>query len=665
MTPTRVYVVKGDESGWAIDEDRRLTIAALSAGNDPVEIVDDVANADVVHAVWWEPLMELPPEAVIGKRVICHFEGDPQQRLGMPGFASAMQRVDHWIAQSRAAHRFLHHLGVECSFVPYAVADACFAQRSEPAGEIVKRAIASLPADSYVVVNFYRDTIGDGLAAGRVEPKRVKGPDVFAEVLGLCRRRGLPVVALLAGPRRHWLRRRLDVLGVPWVFAGEIVEGDDYPHNILPAQQLAYLYQAGHLHLCCSRQEGGPRGVLEAAAMGVPQLSTPVGIVPDILPAECLFTDTVDAADRIERDIESGVIRRFVPAVRELARARHTVAANTPRWRMAYAEALAPGAQPRPRARAAPSLRERPRRVSFWGAGDRFMRALKAACEREGIEVTRDGAGDPAAAHLLDGCRFDVELFERVMQEQAARQPRVVQRIGGPTALLRPTPDLLRLDRLCFDLNRRYAHATVVPSAFALGALAEAGHAPVRPVIVHNAADPVVFARPDHLPPVPSDGERLRVVTSARSDNPERGAAVCEWLDRHADHDRFEFTLVGRTGAALTRWRVIDAQPPEAIAELYRDHHVYLAAGRDDPCSNALVEAQACGLPAVYLRSGGHPEVVHYGGLGFGTPAQLPATLERVREHLDLYRAQLSPPTMADAARQYLRLLLGDAAYQS
>ncbi len=665
MTPVRVYVVKGDGSGWAIDEDRRLTIAALGAGNDPVEIVDDVAGADVVHAVWWEPLMELPPEAVRGRRVICHVEGDPQQRLAMPGFASAMQRVDHWIAQSRAVHRFLRHLGVPCSFVPYAVDDACFAQRSAPAGEIVKRAIASLPAESYVVVNFYRDTIGECLAAGRVAPKLVKGPDVFAEVLGLCRRRGLPVVALLAGPRRHWLRRRLDALGVPWVFAGQIVEDDDYPHNILPAEQLAHLYQAGHLHLCCSRHEGGPRGVLEAAARGVPQLTTPAGIAPDLLPAECLFTDTVDAADRIERDIESGVIRRFAPAVQELARAQHTVAANTPRWRIAYAEALAPGAQPRPHARAAPSLRERPRRVSFWGGDDWFMLALKAACQREGIEITSNGAGEPATAHLLDGCWFDVELFERMMHEQTAQHPRVVQRIGGPTALLRPAPDALRLDRVCFALNRRYAHATVVPSAFALGALAEAGYAPVRPVIVHNAADPVVFARPDQLLPVPRDGERLRVIASARSENPACGAAVYEWLARHADHERFEFTLVGRSSAALTRWRVIDALPPGATAELYREHHVFLAAGRDDPYSDGLVEAQACGLPAVYLRSGGYPEVVHYGGLGFGTPAQLSATLERVREHLHVYRAQLSPPTMVDAVRQYLRLLLGDAAYQS
>ena len=36
------------------------------------------------------------------------------------------------------------------------------------------------------------------------------------------------------------------------------------------------------------------------------------------------------------------------------------------------------------------------------------------------------------------------------------------------------------------------------------------------------------------------------------------------------------------------------------LAELLRAHDVYLAPSRDDPCSNALLEALACGLPAAY-----------------------------------------------------------------
>lgn len=673
MSTDRVFLVAGDGSGWAIDEDRKLTRRSLESLPDSVTVVDRHEDATVIHAVWWEPLMDLPAEAVTGKRVVCHFEEDPRLRLGMPAFAGAMQRVDHWIVQSRAAHRFVRRLGLPCSFVPYAVDAERFGTAVGVPGNTVARALSAVPQGSYVVANFHRDTLGEELAEGRILPKHKKGPDLFAEVLGLCRRRGLPVVALLAGPRRHWLRARLDALGVPCVFAGNVVSGDDYPSNILSAADLVHLYRAADLHLSCSRHEGGPRGVLEAAAAGVPQLSTDVGLAADVLPDECLFSDAVHAAELIARDIESGLLRRWAPVAQAVVSAQHSASANVPRWRRAYDEIRDAGNRTRREVAAVLSVRERPRRLSFWnefrpppwGGGNQFMLALKAECERQGIEVTTNGQGEPATAHLLNSCWFDVEGFERTMQEQRGLSPRVVHRIDGPINLYRRTPDSLELDELCFDLNRRHAHATVVQSAFTLGALAEGGFMPVRPVIVHNAVDPAVFVAGDSPAPAPGEGERLRVIASSWSDNPGKGAAVYSWLDRHADHDRFEFTFVGRIRAQLRNWTCVEAQPSDALAELLRGQHVYLTASRDDPCSNALIEAQSCGLPAVYLRSGGHPEVVQFGGLGFMTPMEIPGILERMRSHLDLYRAQLSPPTMADVAQRYLRLMLGDAAYES
>jgi glycosyltransferase involved in cell wall biosynthesis len=85
--------------------------------------------------------------------------------------------------------------------------------------------------------------------------------------------------------------------------------------------------------------------------------------------------------------------------------------------------------------------------------------------------------------------------------------------------------------------------------------------------------------------------------------------------------------------------------------------HVYLAPSRDDPCSNALLEALACGLPAAYLRSGGHPELVGDGGLGFDSPEDLPALLARLRDELDERRRAISVPSLGDVAERYLEVL--------
>ena len=74
---------------------------------------------------------------------------------------------------------------------------------------------------------------------------------------------------------------------------------------------------------------------------------------------------------------------------------------------------------------------------------------------------------------------------------------------------------------------------------------------------------------------------------------------------------------------------------------------MYIAASRDDPCSNALLEALACGLPAAYLESGGHPELVGEGGLPFREDEELGDVLDRLAAELDERRAAISIPSLA------------------
>src|SRR5205085_267208 len=105
------------------------------------------------------------------------------------------------------------------------------------------------------------------------------------------------------------------------------------------------------------------------------------------------------------------------------------------------------------------------------------------------------------------------------------------------------------------------------------------------------------------------------------------------------------------------RIRVLEPLASAALADLLRTQHVYLAASRDDPSSNALLEALACGLPAAFLRSGGHPELVGDGGLGFDDAEELPAVLERLTAELDERRAAIRVPELGRVADRYLEVL--------
>lgn len=666
----------GDD-GWAVNEDRRLTIAALDG---IVEFVDRPADAEVIHACWWDPLMALPQQAVEGKHVICHMVGDPARVMTEPAFLPSLQRVNTWVAQSRGALAKLRLLADTVEFVPYAVDVGAFASPEHEPSAAVRKALDAIPAGRYVISSFHRDTAGAWYGPGMETPKLVKGPDLLLAILTELHRRGVPVTALLAGPRRHWVRDRLRAAGVHTVFAGDEMAGEDYPANILGRSDVAHLLHASHLALTTSRSEGGPRSILEAAAAGVAQLSTPVGHATEVLHHDSIFTDVVDAADRIVRDVADGSQRALAPAAHSIVKAVHTAQANHGLWAGIYSR-LKRGGGPMPRGAFATAWLERPEhragakpvppvaarcpRVAFWnkftpppwGGGNQFMMALMLEARRQGVDAVPNAEGGAGGCdgHIVNSVQFDIERFTAEVEPGSAP---VLHRIDGPISVLRGTPESLESDRECFRINARWATATVIQSWHTLRALNELGFAPVNPALVTNAPDPSVFHPPHgEFTEPPREGKPLLVVATAWSSNPSKGARVFEWLDRNLDPAHHELVFVGNTAARFERARLVPAMPSLGLADLLRTQHVYLAASRNDPCSNALIEALSCGLPAVYLDSGGHAEIVGHAGLPFTHPREVPELLDRIRANLGFYRTLIRLPSIEEICKRYLELL--------
>lgn len=285
------------------------------------------------------------------------------------------------------------------------------------------------------------------------------------------------------------------------------------------------------------------------------------------------------------------------------------------------------------------------------GGGNQFIRALSRELGRRGLELEANRISGGTPACLFNSFNFDFNRLQRF----ARRDVRMVHRVDGPIGVYRGFDD--GTDLRVLEINDALADATVFQSRFSLEKHRELGLELKSPVIITNAPDPEIF----HASSDPPNrvGRRLRVIASSWSANRRKGADVLEWIDGHLDHDRFEVTFVGQTSARLSRVRVVGPLASDALAELLRTQDVYLATSRDDPCSNALLEALACGLPAAYLRSGGHPELVNDGGIGFDVPEELPATLDRLDEELEERRAAITVPVLEDVADRYLEVLRG------
>jgi len=125
-----------------------------------------------------------------------------------------------------------------------------------------------IPKDKIVIGSFQKD--GAGWGEG-LEPKWVKGPDIFVKVVEKLKK-DYDIFILLLGPARGYVKRELDKRGIPYkhIFLKNYLEISNY-------------YNALDLYLVTSREEGGPKAVLEAMATGIPLVSTKVGMAADVI----------------------------------------------------------------------------------------------------------------------------------------------------------------------------------------------------------------------------------------------------------------------------------------------------------------------------------------------------------------------------------------------
>jgi glycosyltransferase involved in cell wall biosynthesis len=158
---------------------------------------------------------------------------------------------------------------------------------------------------------------------------------------------------------------------------------------------------------------------------------------------------------------------------------------------------------------------------------------------------------------------------------------------------------------------------TVFQSRFSQYCFDRAGYTHPRPdVIIHNgAAEHLFYPAGVSL----QKGRKIVLVSNSWSTNESKGFEV---LKAFATLGGVEVRHVGRWPQELDPGgvRLLGARTEPEIADILRMADFFLFSSQFDACSNAVVEALACGLPVIYHRSGGTPELCQDGrfGVGFG-----------------------------------------------
>ncbi|HZR91594.1 MAG TPA: glycosyltransferase [Gaiellaceae bacterium] len=275
---SRLFVA-GDGNRWAIADDaeqlRRLA-ASLGVRVGPERWIAAVRGQSIFHTSQFT-LIGQPFERAGNRLGVAYLHGRPGTP-GMPEFDTCYETVrrrheelDRVQVSSRAMEELVLTTGIDPAKVfriPIGVDTARFCPR-DAASRVQARRELGLPENAFVAGSFQKDGVGWGEG---LEPKLIKGPDVLVETARLLHRDVPELVVLLTGPARGFVRRGLDELGIP------------HRHVLLPdLDAVARAYRAVDVCLVTSRDEGGPKALLEAMATGVPVVTTRVGQAADLV----------------------------------------------------------------------------------------------------------------------------------------------------------------------------------------------------------------------------------------------------------------------------------------------------------------------------------------------------------------------------------------------
>lgn len=283
------------------------------------------------------------------------------------------------------------------------------------------------------------------------------------------------------------------------------------------------------------------------------------------------------------------------------------------------------------------------------GGAHQFLRAFWKEAMGRGLRVENNTISHTTRACLFNSFNFNEKRLVRLMRNSVL----YVHRVDGPIDVYRGRDD--GVDKGIFAVNQKVADKTIFQSRYSLEKHLELGMEFKEPVVIMNAADPEIFRSQGRIEF--SRERKTRLIAASWSDNINKGAMVYKWMDEHLDWERFEMVFVGRSPVVFKNIKMIPAVDSFHVADLFRQNDVYITASKNDPCSNSLIEALTCGLPAIYLQSGGHPEIVQKAGLGFEAAEQIPDLLDKVVESYEAIQSLISYPSIEEVCQKYLEVL--------
>ena len=276
--PHSRLILVNDAASWVIDEEMRA-LADIAAALGIRVVPPHWNSGSKRQSVFYGSQFYLFSDEWLRSShriAVAYFHGKPG--TGVQEFDDLFAKVKHHhdrLARVQVSHSEMRNCllttGIapeKLHLIPIGINLSLFHPQT-PALKSQFRTQYNIPQTATVIGSFQKDGVGwgDGL-----EPKLIKGPDTFVQAMAALKSRIPELLVVLSGPARGYVKAGLARHGIPFL------------HFNLPRYaDIGELFQTLDLYMVTSRQEGGPKAVLESMASGIPLVTTRVGQAMDLV----------------------------------------------------------------------------------------------------------------------------------------------------------------------------------------------------------------------------------------------------------------------------------------------------------------------------------------------------------------------------------------------
>ena len=274
--PFSKIMIRGDRAEWvltSIANELKFTLDKIN-----IDVINDhyyynIKNQCVFYTSKYEVLLnwKKPNHRI----AFPYFHGLPENSPTFKLMFKNINKHHDEINRIQVSHSIMEKRILETGIekdkihrIPISIDNSLF--RSVTNDEKIKlRHNHKIPINAIVIGSFQKD--GDGWGEG-FKPKLIKGPDIFIDVLRKLKKHIPNIFVLLSGPSRGFMKANLKKNNIPYLHL-----------NLENYKDIGSLYNCLDLYIVTSREEGGPRAILESMASGIPILSTKVGQSIDLI----------------------------------------------------------------------------------------------------------------------------------------------------------------------------------------------------------------------------------------------------------------------------------------------------------------------------------------------------------------------------------------------